>query len=140
MKGNTIYKALEVNDRFITVSVKNDLENAMLDEEIDRHEKLKLEATLPKHVTIRNEYKNSDGSKASETIQMSHYETRKLNEHHQALIREQRWLATQKETQTFREEKQLIEQSRLYRNEYILNSVRNENVKQREINRIIKEE
>jgi hypothetical protein len=35
---------------------------------------------------------------------MTLWESRKLNEHHQSLIKEQRWLITQRETQQFKAE------------------------------------
>ena len=71
---------------------------------------------------------------------MTYWETRKLNEHHQSLIREQRWLTTQRETQQFRAEQIEIQQNKVKNDLLVQERQKEEAKKQREIHRIIKEE
>ena len=71
---------------------------------------------------------------------MSLWETRKLNEHHQSLLKEQLWQQKHMETQNYREQKKSFLRDNLHTNINKVDQVRQEVAKQREIKRIIKTE
>lgn len=71
---------------------------------------------------------------------MSLWETRKLNEHHQSLLKEQLWQQRHLETQIYREQKKSFLAESAKEQVVKVDSVRQEVAKQREIKRIIKTE
>lgn len=71
---------------------------------------------------------------------MSLWETRKLNEHHQSLLKEQLWQQKHLETQIYREQKKVFLQESLKEHITKVDQVKQEVAKQREIKRIIKTE
>ena len=71
---------------------------------------------------------------------MSLWETRKLNEHHQSLLKEQLWQQKHLETQICREQKKVFLQESLKEHITKVDQVKQEVAKQREIKRIIKTE
>ena len=71
---------------------------------------------------------------------MSLWETRKLNEHHQSLMREQLWQQKHMETQIYREEKKSFISQQQKEQLQKVDAVKQDVAKQREINRIIKSE
>ena len=71
---------------------------------------------------------------------MSLWETRKLNEHHQSLLREQMWQQKHLETQIYREQKKSFLAESMKTQMTSVDKVRQEVAKQREIKRIIKTE
>ena len=73
-------------------------------------------------------------------LKMSLWETRKLNEHHQSLLKEQLWQQRHLETQIYREQKKSFLAESAKEQVAKVDDVRQEVAKQREIKRIIKTE
>ena len=75
-----------------------------------------------------------------QTGRMSLWETRKLNEHHQTLLRQEQWQQKHIETQIYREQKKNYIAEQQKKQLIVVDKIRQEVAKQREIKRIIKAE
>ena len=99
LQANVAYKSLEVNHKFLNISVKNEEESMLMDREIKNFMEQREETcTKGKFASVMSDKTVIDYEKPNEPVPLTHWETRKLQEHHQALVREQRWLTTQRET------------------------------------------
>ena len=145
LQHSTRFKSVELNEKYLFMSVKDNQEANQLDKEItkynnkDQIDLSQVTAKYEKTQTIKAGLMGheDDGETA---LKMTLWETRKLNEHHQSLVKEQLWQQKNLETQMYRQDKrQFLEDSQQVRFKQT-EAKRNDVNKQREIKRIIKAE
>ena len=107
LQHSTRFKSVELNEKYLFMSVKDNQEANAIDKEITKYNnKDQIDLTA-----MAGKYENTQTIKASlmgqeedgETaLKMTLWETRKLNEHHQSLVKEQLWQQKNLETQMYR--------------------------------------
>ena len=145
LQHSTRFKSVELNEKYLFMSVKDNQEANAIDKEITKYNnKDQIDLTA-----MAGKYENTQTIKASlmgqeedgETaLKMTLWETRKLNEHHQSLLKEQLWQQRHLETQIYREQKKSFLAESAKEQVVKVDNVRQEVAKQREIKRIIKTE
>lgn len=86
---NTEFKAVELSSKYLNISVKNDIEGEKLEREILKYrQQLEREKSKQNFSSPDHDYSIDEDAQKKERIQMTLWETRKLNEHHQSLIKE----------------------------------------------------
>lgn len=155
LQTTTKFKSVELNEKYLFISIRDQQEGHKLDEEImiaQREAELDTSDFAPAYEAnqrIQQRMLERTGPDASEEdrqqmraggLKMSLWETRKLNEHHQSLLKEQLWQQKHLETQNYRElKKSFLSDAQKVQSDQT-EMVRLEVAKQREIKRIIKSE
>lgn len=157
LQTTTKFKSVELNEKYLFISIRDQYEGSKLDQEIinyNRETELDTSDFAPAYEANQRIQQKmlektatsadpSDTDKMGTTaagLKMSLWETRKLNEHHQSLLKEQLWQQRHLETQIYREQKKSFLQESLKDNIGKVDLVKTEVAKQREIKRIIKTE
>jgi len=104
---------VELNEKYLFISVKDQQEGSLLDAEIslyNREAELDSAVFAPAYEASQTIKKGMIGGEGgveeNNDLKMTLWETRKLNEHHQSLLREQIWQQKNIDVQNYRQEKE----------------------------------
>ena len=77
------FRSVELNQKFLSLSVKNDEEGNRIERELHKYQQQQeAEAVKAKYTTVNKDYTIDEDARKKEAIQMTYWENRKLNEHH----------------------------------------------------------
>jgi len=120
LQTTTKFKSVELNEKYLFISIRDQYEATKLDQEITTYNReaemdtsdfapaYEASQRIQQNILERNRTQALDEDKQSTQaggLKMSLWETRKLNEHHQSLLKEQLWQQKHLETQIYREQK-----------------------------------
>lgn len=151
LEANNKFKSIELNEKFLNISVNDIKEENILDREIANY-KAQQEVKGFAPSAFLEDPANLESAQSSainllhhpgtgfDTSQLTLYQLRRLNQEHQAQQKEMAWAKKTFETQQYRAEKDDEKEYNEMQKRQKLDTLKQEVEKQREIKRIIKAE